>query len=102
MPRRSRIVLVVLVAVTSVVGAACRRHAASGAECARVLGRLVEMELTESGYRDEALRARWQHDLGLRFGPELERCRGLAVRDDLGECLGLVRTAEEVTHRCLE
>jgi hypothetical protein len=101
-PRRSRFALVALIAVTSVVGAGCRRHAASAAECASVLDRLVEMELTESGYRDQILRARWQQDLGRRFAPDLERCRGQAVRDDLSKCLVSAHTSEEVTHRCLE
>ena len=101
-PRRARLALVALIAVTSVVGAGCRRHAASAAECASVLDRLVEMELTESGYRDQILRARWQQDLGRRFAPDLERCRGQAVRDDLSACLVSARTSQEVTHRCLE
>jgi hypothetical protein len=93
---------VVLIAAMSVIGAGCRRHPASAPECASVLDRLVEMELTESGYRDETLRARWQQDLGRRFAPDLERCVGLTVRDDLNRCLTSARTSEEVTHRCLE
>jgi hypothetical protein len=102
MPRRTHLGLLALVALTSAIGAGCRRHAASAFECASVLDRLVELELTESGYRDEVLRARWQHDLGLRFAADLERCRGLSVRDDLSTCLTLARTSEEVAHRCLE
>src|SRR5258706_15101556 len=80
----------------------CQRHAASGAECAAVLDRLVELELNESGYRDPVLRARWQQDLGQRFAPEVARCRGLSVRDDLGKCLAAARSPEEITHRCLQ
>jgi hypothetical protein len=100
--RSSLFALIGLLAATSTFAAGCRRHSASAFECARVLDRLVEMELSESGYRDQALRARWQQDLERRFATDLERCRGLTVRDDLDECLASTRTSEEVTHRCLE
>jgi hypothetical protein len=102
MRSHSSLSLVCLVAATTLVSSGCRRHAASATECARMLGRLVEMELSESGYRDPVLRTRWQQELERRFAADLERCHGLAVRDDLNKCLASARTSEEVTHRCLE
>ena len=80
----------------------CHRHTASTADCAAVLDRLVELELNESGYRDPVLGARWQKDLERRFGPDLARCRGLTVRNELGKCLTAAHSSEEITHRCLE
>ena len=67
-----------------------------------VLDRIIELDLTESGYRDAVLRARWQQDLGRRFAPDLERCRGLAVKNDVPRCLVNARTPEEIVHGCLD
>jgi hypothetical protein len=80
----------------------CHQRVATAEDCRAVLDRLVELELKESGYRDPGLRARWQEDLGHRFAPDLERCRGLPIRGDLGKCLAEARSPEEITHRCLE
>jgi hypothetical protein len=102
MRRRSSLTLLGLLAATTLLSSGCHRHAASAADCASILDRLVEMELSESGYRDRVLRARWQEELERRFAPDLEHCRGLAVRDDLNKCLASARTSEEVTHRCLD
>lgn len=81
--------------------AGCGRHKATPADCGAVLDRLIELELTESGYRDAVLRARWQQDLGRRFAPDLARCRGLTVKDDLRRCVHNARTPEEIVHGCL-
>jgi hypothetical protein len=97
-PRKGLFILV----AASLSLCACHRHAASIEDCHAVLDRLIDLELSESGYRDPILRARWQQDLARRFAPDLERCRGLTVLDDLRACLASARTPEEVTHRCLE
>jgi hypothetical protein len=89
-----------LVSVLAVTG--CRWHAATREECQAVLDRIVDLELTESGYRDPVLRARWQRELGRRFAPDLERCRGLTLRRDLRRCLAEARTPDEIVHRCLD
>ena len=105
MPRRWPHILVGLVGLATFAtfaGAGCRRHAASAADCASVLERLVDLELAESGFRDPVLRARWQSELDRRFAPDLARCHGLRVHDDLVPCLASARTSEEITHRCLE
>lgn len=89
-----------VVAIAAVSG--CRRHPASEIDCQQVLNRLIELELNESGYRDAVLRARWQRELEHRFAPELKRCRGLEVRNNLRACLATAQSSEEITHRCLE
>ncbi|MGA7744465.1 MAG: hypothetical protein WBP56_22325 [Polyangia bacterium] len=91
-------VLIVVVAVAS----SCHRRPASEEDCKNVLNRLIELELNESGYRDAVLRARWQQELGHRFAPDLKRCRGLEVRNDLHACLATAQSSEEITHRCLK
>jgi hypothetical protein len=91
---------VLVVAVAAAPG--CRRHPASEVDCQQVLDRIVELELREQGYRDAVLRARWQRELGQRFAPDLKRCRGLEVRNDLRTCLATAHTSEEITHRCVE
>ncbi|HEY2732026.1 MAG TPA: hypothetical protein VGK52_18920 [Polyangia bacterium] len=85
-----------------ILAGGCHRHAASPDDCAAVFDRLVDLELTESGYRDPVLRDRWRQNLAHRFAPELARCHGLRVRDDLAPCLAAARTSENVAHGCLE
>ena len=97
-----RFLLLAACVLGSIAFAGCRRHPASAADCGAVLDRIIQLELTESGYRDPVLRARWQQDLARRFAPELTRCRGLTVQDDLGPCLGQARTPDEIVHRCLD
>ena len=99
--RRSSLAPVAALA-TLLASSGCLRHAARADDCAAVLDRLVDLELNESGYRDPVLRDRWRRELARRFSPDLARCRGLAVRDDLAACLTRARTSEDVTHRCLE
>ena len=96
--RKSSLLLVA--ALTTSVG--CGRHRATQTDCAPVLDRLVELELTESGYRDPIVRARWQADLRRRLSTDLERCRGLMVRNRLRRCLPTAKDAEDIAHQCLE
>ncbi len=92
--------LAFIVAIAAASG--CRRHPASAVDCEQVLDRIIELELREQGYRDPVLRARWQQELGQRFAPDLKRCRGLEVRNNLRACLETAKSSEEITHRCLE
>ena len=80
----------------------CGRHAATADDCRAVLDRIIDVELAESGYRDPVLRKRWQDELKQRFAPELSRCRGLTVRQDVRRCLDRARTTEDVVHHCLD
>ena len=91
-----------LIVMFVLAASGCRRHAATTEDCGDVLNRLIDLELVESGYRDPALRARWQQDLEHRFAPDLARCRNQKVRDDVRACLAGARTPEEIVHRCLD
>jgi len=97
---RSHVLLFAFLAVAEF--SCCNRHHASADECESILHRLIELELSESGYRDPVLRTRWQQDLVRRFGPDLDRCRGREVRGSLRTCLATARSSEEILHRCLD
>jgi hypothetical protein len=98
MQRRSLFVLALALAASS----GCNRHRAAPADCIAVLDRLVDLELTESGYRDPVVRARWQANLRRRLAPDIEQCRGMSVPNDLISCLSTTKGAEDLTHRCLK
>jgi protein TonB len=83
-----------------VAAAGCKRHPASATECEAILQRLIELELSESGYHDPVLRARWQQDLLHRFASDLDRCRGLEVPNSLRACLAGAHHSEDIVHRC--
>jgi len=100
--RRRSTALPLALACALILAGGCHRHAASAGDCAAVFKRLVDLELRESGYRDPILRDRWRETLARRFAPELARCRGLRMRDDLAPCLAAARTSEDVAHGCLE
>jgi hypothetical protein len=96
---RLRALLPLALAVTASLG--CNRHRATPADCVAILDRLVELELSESGYRDPVASARWKTDLRGRFAPDLARCAGMTVSNDLVPCLPTAKGAEDLTHRCL-
>jgi hypothetical protein len=82
--------------------AGCNRHPATEEDCEAILHRLVDLELSESGYRDPILRTRWQNDLDHRFAGDLGRCRGREVRSSLRPCLATAQSSEEIIHHCLD
>ena len=86
----------------AVAASGCNRHPASAGECEALLNRLIEIELSESGYRDPVLRTRWQNDFGHRFAVDLDRCRGRDVRSSLRSCLARAQSSEEIIHGCLD
>jgi len=85
--RRRSTALPLALACALMLAVGCQRHAASPDDCATVFYRLVDLELSESGYYDPVLRDRWHQSLARRFAPEVARCYGLRVRDDLAPCL---------------
>jgi hypothetical protein len=97
---RSRFLLWVVLVVCEFSG--CNRHPARADECEAILHRLIDLELSESGYRDPVLRTRWQQDLVRRFAPDLERCRGRKLRSSIRTCIATARSSEEMVHQCLD
>jgi hypothetical protein len=71
-------------------------------DCQALLDRLIDVELSESGYRDPVLRTRTRENLGRRFSADLDRCKGLMVPGGILACLAKARTSEDIVHRCLE
>jgi hypothetical protein len=80
----------------------CNRHPANADDCEAILHRLVEIELSESGYQDPVLHARWQQDVVRRFALDLDRCRGRKVPNSLRACLTKASNSEEIAHGCLD
>ena len=97
---RSRFLLLVVLVGGEISG--CNRHPASTDECEAILHRLIDLELSEAGYRDPVLRTRWQLDLVRRFAPDLDRCRGRELRSSIRACIATARSSEEIVHRCLD
>lgn len=93
---------IIVVAIAILASAGCGRYKATTEDCRAVLDRIIELELSESGYRDPVLRAGWKSDLGRRFAPDTQRCQGLTVRRDLRHCLVDARRPDEIVHKCLE
>jgi hypothetical protein len=94
--------LFVFLALAGATLAGCGRHKATSADCQAILDRIIDLELTESGYRDAVLRQRWKQDLGRRFAADLERCRALHVKEHLRRCVDEARTPEAIVHGCLD
>ncbi len=99
--RFRHIALVVMLVAGSGPLPGCERHTATDSDCLAIVHRLVELELTESGFRDPIVRDRWQHEISSKVSSDLGHCRGRRVPDDLAACLNRARTQEEITHGCL-
>ena len=100
--RMRRRLVITFVAIAALAPVGCGRHKATTEDCRAVLDRIIELELSESGYRDAVLRARWKSDFGRRFAPDLRRCQGLRVKNDLRRCLVDARSPDEIVHQCLD
>jgi hypothetical protein len=100
--RLLRLLFLIFVVIQFAQFAGCKRHTATEEDCEAILHRLVDLELSESGYRDPILRTRWQNDLDHRFAGDLGRCRGREVRSSLRPCLATAQSSEEIIHHCLD
>ena len=58
------------------LGASCHRRRATPADCQQILDRIIELELSERGFRDPALAARKQRELRSKLSGEIEACQG--------------------------
>jgi hypothetical protein len=79
----------------------CSRESATTELCAEVLDRIVEVELAEQGFRDQALVERKKRELQRRFDAEVQRCVGRPVPAQALACVRNAASAEEISHRCL-
>jgi hypothetical protein len=80
---------------------ACRREHATAQTCGAILGRVVELELTEQGFRDPVLAAQKKPAIRALLDPELRKCIGRKVRHKARACIEKARTTEEISHVCL-
>ena len=80
--------------------AGCRR-AATDADCAEMLDRIVALELRERDFHDPVLEERKQRELRATLAPELAKCRGRRMRASTLPCVRAAKTTEEITHSCL-
>ncbi|MEZ4450633.1 MAG: hypothetical protein R3B09_14220 [Nannocystaceae bacterium] len=83
------------------VGAGCRGEAASAEQCARILDRIVELELREQGYRDPELARRKQAEFRRLFAEDLGECVGRRLPPAAMACIEAAVSAEQVSHLCL-
>jgi hypothetical protein len=79
----------------------CRSTRATADDCARILDKIVELELHERGFRDPVLLRRKRDELHRRLGSELIECEGKLMRADAIGCLQHAKTTEEISHECL-
>jgi hypothetical protein len=80
---------------------ACRSTRATADDCARILDKIVELELHERGFRDPVLLQRKRGEFHRRLGSELIECEGKLMRADAIACVKHATTTEEISHRCL-
>jgi hypothetical protein len=99
--RRSRARVLLVAAAALFALPACGRTAATPADCAAILDRIVGLELSELGFRDPVLAARKGAELRLTLGPELRRCDGVRLREGAMDCVRRASTTEEISHTCL-
>jgi len=92
--------LTLVIAFGGFVGG-CRREAATQAQCAEVLDRIIQLELAEQGFRDPVLVARKQVELRALLAPQLTACVDRRLPAGALECVRRARTAEEISHACL-
>ncbi len=95
--RRSRSLLLVL----ALLAAACARERATAEVCEQVLDRIVDIELSEQGFKDPALAERKKQELRRRFAPDLQRCVGRPLPRQAPACIAAAATTEALSHSCL-
>jgi len=79
----------------------CNRERATADTCAAIADRIVELELSEQGFRDPALLARKGLEMRRLLAADLRRCAGRRLRRDAVACVNAARNAEAISHVCL-
>jgi len=101
-PRRRTWGLFALVLVGSILGVSrCKAERATPEDCEKLLDRIVELEMSERGFRDPVLLAQKQQDLRRALAPELRQCEGKRLKPDAIACTQQATSTEQISHRCL-
>jgi hypothetical protein len=79
----------------------CGRTRASAADCEKILDRIVEIELQERGFRDQALADRKRRELRETLSAQLKECQGKQLKPGALACVAKAKSAEEISHECL-
>ena len=90
-----------LVADLVLVLGACDQRRADRKDCAEILDRIVEIELHERAFRDEALLRRKKEQLRQRFATNIAACEGRPLPAGAMACVHRAETTEELSHECL-
>jgi len=90
-----------LIACLVVITSACSTQRATPEDCQLILGRIVELELAEIGFRDPVLAARKKEEVARRYEPELSGCVGKPFSTEDRRCVADARSAEALIHTCL-
>jgi hypothetical protein len=93
------VAIVTLLALADVGG--CGRERATPEVCGQIVDRIVEVELAEQGFRDEALALRKKTEMRHMFDADLRRCAGGKLRAGALTCVRNAKTTEEISHVCL-
>lgn len=103
MKRPRALSVLIWIAVAAAIGPACKpsRRATPG-DCLEIFNRLVELEMDERGFRDNAAVARAKERLRRELAAPIARCEGRRLSETALACVHRAHRAEEVTHSCLE
>jgi hypothetical protein len=94
--------LLALVLISAILGVSrCKADRATSEDCEKMLDRIVELELSERGFRDPVLLAQKQQDLRRLLEPELRQCQGKRLKPATIECIAQATSTEQISHRCL-
>lgn len=80
----------------------CTKQQATRADCDTIFDRIVEIELRETGYRDEALLTRRRAELRRRHQARIDACVGRPLRPGAMRCVAEAETTEALSHDCLD
>lgn len=81
--------------------AGCSERRATEAECRKIFDRIIDIELSERGFRDPALAERKRDELARRYHAEIQACTAQALPSNAMDCIARARTTEELSHVCL-
>jgi hypothetical protein len=96
-----RLWVIFVAAILSSALPGCRRSRASSADCERILDRIVEVELMERGFRDQALLDRKRREMLDSLTAQLKECQGKHLKSGALACIAKAKSTEEISHECL-